>query len=625
MLNDPLAVRGRLLKNRLVVAPMCTNYAAPDGSATRELIEYYRARGRGGAALVTSEIAFVDDLGSRGFVAQLGAHHDRMLPGLGEIAEAIREGGALAGLQIGHCGSQRGLAEPPLVSASALPWAPGKPVPKPLTLPEIGHVVAAFAAAARRAATAGFDLVEVHAAHGYLVNAFLSPAMNRRRDRYGGSPTARRRFAVEIAAAIRREIGPDRLLCFRINGDDLLPNGVDIDGYAGIARALVEAGVDLLHVSAGTYQAMVRRISPIYMAQGPFVDLAAAIKRAVPVPVIASDTIHDPQLAEDIVARGDADLVSMARPNFADPDLPQKILAGRAEAAVPCIRCNTCVAREQGGKRAYCTVNPATGREAEPIVPARERRRILIVGAGPAGIACALAAAGRGHAVTLAERAPRLGGQVALSADLPFKAPLRRLCVHYAHALAAAQVTLRLGCEVERSSPLVAEHDGVVWATGPRWAIPWPQAADAPPVLDPLAALARTGSEEGTIAVVGATMIGAELAWHFALRGAHVTLVERRAGFAEDVNLIYRLELAARLAEAGVAVRFETEALAAGKAGLVLQGRRESLLPADTVVAAFGARPDAPPEPGAIGVGECAGQFGLFAAIHAGHRLGQRL
>ena len=627
-LASALSLRGRVLKNRLVVAPMCANYAAPDGSATREIIEYYRVRGKGGSALVITEIAFVDDLGSRGFVAQLGAHQDGMIPGLAEIAEAIQEGGALAGLQIGHCGGQRGLAEPPLVSASAVPWAPGKSVPKELTEAEVGDVVRAFALAACRAVAAGFDLIEVHGAHGYLVNAFLSPALNRRGDRYGGSPAARQQFAVDIASALRRAIGPERLLSFRINGDDLLPDGLTVTDYIGVARALVDAGVDLLHVSAGTYRAMVQRISPIYAAEAPFVDFAAAIKQSVPTPVIASDTIHDPALAEGIVRRGLADLVSMARPNFADPDVAGKVLAGRDAAVMPCIRCNACVAREQGSKRAYCAVNPITGREAEPVIPARRLLRVLVVGAGPAGIACALAAAQRGHTVTLAEREQRVGGQMALSGDLPFKAAQRRLCGYYDYALRAANVNVRLGWEVSPSPAISDDHDVVVLATGPRWTTSWTQSSNAPPVVDPWKVLSGARGRKGRIAVVGATMIGAEIAWHFALLGGAVTLIDRGPDFASDVNLIYRLELSDRLSTAGVGLRFRNEAFAPVAGGLPIRCETgDSLLPADLVVAAFGARARETDAlaPGIVSIGECAGQFGLMAATHAGYRVGRRL
>jgi 2,4-dienoyl-CoA reductase-like NADH-dependent reductase (Old Yellow Enzyme family) len=631
-LAQPLALRGHRLKNRLVVAPMCTNYAAPDGGVTRQLVDYYRARGAGGAGLVITEIAFIDALGSRGFQAQLGADRDRAIPGLGEIAEAIRDGGAMAGIQLGHCGSQRGLGEPPLVSASPIAWAPGKPVPKQLTIAEIGDVIAAFAQAARRAAAAGFDLIEVHGAHGYLVNAFLSPALNRRRDRYGGSAGNRRRFAIEVARNIRAAIGPDRLLSFRINGDDLLPGGLTIADYRIVARALVEAGVDLLHVSAGTYRAMVRRISPIYMAEAPFADLAGAIKKAVPVPVIASDTIHDPDLAERIVEQGVADLVSMARPNFADAELPGKILAGRDSAIIPCIRCNTCVAREQGGKRAYCAVNPATGREEDQAVPASRPRSILVIGGGPAGIECALGAARRGHAVTLAERASVLGGQIARAAELPFKAPLRRLCTYYDAALRDSTVALKLGVAVDAESRLIADHEVVVWATGPRWTKPSIVAAAAMPAIDPIEALGRLYPSGSRIVVIGATMIGAELAWHLALRGCGVTLIERGSNFAADVNLIYRIALTEHLAEAGVELRFGMEALAI-EAGVVVarSSARRKEFPADSAVAAFGAGPRFLPEDldanaAAVHlIGECAGQFGLLAATKAAYRLAKRL
>jgi NADPH-dependent 2,4-dienoyl-CoA reductase/sulfur reductase-like enzyme len=307
-------------------------------------------------------------------------------------------------------------------------------------------------------------------------------------------------------------------------------------------------------------------------------------------------------------------------------------LAGEDGAVIPRIRCNTCLAREQGGKRAYCAVNPATGREGEQLIPASRARRVLVVGAGPAGIACAVAAAQRGHVVTVAERGNRVGGQVAAAADLPFKASLRRLCAQYDHALRAANVQIRLGCKVDASSALLAEHDVVVSAIGPRWAIGWMQAEDGPPILDALSAISGAAVPSGKIVVVGATMIGAEVAWHCALVGGEVTLVERRLDFADDVNLIYRVELAARLAEAGVSMQFGTEALSVGAAGIVLRSDRgECVHAVDGVVAAFGAQAAAPlPAPGiadgiAFRVGECAGQFGLLASTHDGYRLGRRL
>ncbi len=548
-LAQPFDLRGKRFRNRLVQAPMCAMYAAADGSVTPQLVEYYRARAAGGAGLVIVEITFTDRLGSRAFHAQIGAHDDTMIPGLGELAAAIREEGALAGLQLGHCGPQRVVAEPPVVAPSPIPWTQGKRVPHKLTLEEIEVLVDDHRQAGRRLAQAGFDLVELHGAHGYLLNAFLSPAANTRADRYGGSAENRLRFALETVRALREGIGPKRLISFRLNGDDLLPGGLGIEQYREIARALAQAGVDIIHVSAGTYRVMEQRIPPMYLPEAPFARYARPIREAAGVPVIASGTIHDPQLAERLVRDGDADFVSMARPMFADPALARKIISNAVEDIRPCIRCNTCLAREQGGLRGYCAVNPRTGREHRIPPPPARQKTVAVIGAGPAGIEAALTAASRGHSVTLYERTGRIGGQLAAAAALPFKSTLPRLLRYYQHALDKAGVKVVL-----QSAPLPesvnAEH--VVLATVSRW----PRGAGLFSCLD---VLNDPDLAPRRVTVVGANTIGAELAWWLGSLGKQVTLVERDAEFDDDVNLIQRLVLPKALTEAGVSVRFNTE------------------------------------------------------------------
>ena len=358
-LASPLEIRGHYFRNRFVQGPMCAMYAAPDGSATRQNVEYYRARAAGGAALVIVEITFTDSEGSRAFHAQLGAHSDNMIPGLSDLAEAIAAAGAIPGIQFGHCGPQRVVWEDPVVAPSPIPWAPGKRTPIELTVSQIEQIVEDHAVATRRAVQAGFQLLEVHAAHGYLANAFLTPATNTRTDKYGGTFENRLRFLLEVVGVMRAELGPRRLLSIRLNGDDLLPGGLVVEDYYKVARALADHGVDILHVSAGTYRVMERRIPPMYLQNESFAKYAGGLRKACGLAVIASGTIHDMDEANRLIAAGEADLVALARPLFADPELPNKVVDGQIDNVLPCIRCNTCLGREQGGRRGFCAINPA--------------------------------------------------------------------------------------------------------------------------------------------------------------------------------------------------------------------------------------------------------------------------
>jgi 2,4-dienoyl-CoA reductase-like NADH-dependent reductase (Old Yellow Enzyme family) len=628
-LAAPFEVGGHLLRNRFVQGPMCAMYAAPDGSPTRQTVEYYRARAAGGAALIIVEITFTDDGGSRAFHAQLGAHSDTMIPGLSDLAEAIAAHGALPGLQLGHCGPQRVISAGPLVAPSAIPWAPGKRVPAALTTAEIEQIVQDHAAATRRAVQAGFQLLEVHAAHGYLANAFLTPASNTRTDSYGGSFENRLRFLLEVVAVMRAQLGRRRLLSIRLNGDDLLPGGLGVDEYCRVARALADHGVDILHVSAGTYRVMERRIPPMYLENESFARYAGILRKACGLPVIASGTIHDMQEAARLVASGEADLVALARPMFADPDLPGKVLDGRPEEVLPCIRCNTCLGREQGGRRGFCAVNPQTGREHETDVPSRLPRRIGIVGAGPAGIQMALTASSRGHRVTLWEKRDRIGGLLSAAALFPFKSTLPRLLRYYETALAKAGVDVRLGREID---PAALADDLVVLATGAGWRIPERiEERAAIPMYTPEQVAADRDRVGPRVIVVGAGLIGAETAWALALAGRSVTLVERDDDLDEDINLTARTVIERELARCGVQIRLNTdvEDVSGATAWVSENGIRRGQ-PCDAVV--WTARRSDPvrdatakAERPVLAVGECGGARGLYEATSSAYRAACRL
>tara|TARA_B100000749_G_scaffold186893_1_gene144701 strand:- start:1154 stop:3097 length:1944 start_codon:yes stop_codon:yes gene_type:complete len=596
-LSTPLHLGGKVARNRIVAGPMCVMLSNADGSVSQDVIDHYRIRARGGAGMVIVEITFTDDYGSRAFHAQLGANNDKMIPGLNQLAEVIKVEGAIAGIQLGHCGAQRVITESPIVAPSPIPWMEGKRVPHELTLEEVKQVILDFVDAAGRASDAGFDLVELHGAHGYLINAFLSPPLNQRKDCYGGSPENRLRMAKELVERIRDRISTDCLLGIRLNGDDQLDGGLVIEEYIDIAKELSRVGIDIFHVSAGTYRVMEQRITPMYLPEGPFIKYAEKFKEQLDSPIIASGSIHNLETCNSIISDGMADMVSLARPLFADPELPNKLFRGDKKTIVPCIRCNTCVAREQSGARGHCAVNPVAGREKEEIHKSNTLRTIAVIGAGPAGIQFSLGASKRGHRVILLEKEKQLGGQIALAEKLSFKEPFRRLLKYYSGALNRADVDVRLGTRLDEQSMNLLDHvDIIIFAMGSTISVPQAFQRPSRPTLSVFEALSQPGTLGTKVVIIGANLVGAETAWHLAKIGHDVTLVERSNGFANDINLISRLVLPKTLSESGVSLLMGAEALSASAGGLIVRSsNNEKEISADNIVVAFGARPNETP------------------------------
>ena len=455
--------------------------------------------------------------------------------------------------------------------------------------------------------------------------AFLTPATNTRTDRYGGSFENRLRFLLDIVRVMRAELGPRRLLSTRLNGDDLLPGGLGTEEYCDVARVLAAHGVDILHVSAGTYRVMERRIPPMYLQNEGFAKYAGVLRRACGLPVIASGTIHDMSEANRLIADLEADLIALARPLFADPDLPNKIVEGRADDVLPCIACNTCLGREQGGRRGFCAVNPATGHEHEVHPSSRSPRTVGIVGAGPAGMQMALTAAARGHRVTLWEKHDRVGGLLRVAAMLPFKSTLPRLLRYYETALARAGVKLRLGAQVD---PATLADDLMVLATGAQWRIP-PKTAErtAIPMLTPEDIVVDIDGVGPRVLVVGGGLIGAEVAWRLSAAGRSVCLVERDDSFDEDINLIARTVLEQELARNNVEIVFRgnVEDVTGSTAWITEQGSRRGR-EFDAVV--WTARRNDPVgdaiakagRPNVIVIGERSGARGLLLATSSAYR-----
>ncbi len=594
-LFQPVNIGKMELKNRLVVPPMGSGFSAPDGTVTDRLIEYHEARARGGFGLIIVEVTAIDPLG-KGSPIQLGIWDDKFMPGLRRLVDRIHAAGAKIAIQLHHAGRETfsfSLGGQQAVAPSPFPDPIIREVPRELTVEEIKSLVEAYAQGARRAKESGFDAVELHGAHGYLIAQFMSAYANKRTDEYGGDLEGFLRFPLDIVHRARELVGPDYPILFRISGDEAVPEGRTIDESVVVAKRLVEAGVDALHVSVGVYASSYLTSAPPAMEPGFNAAAAATIKQAVSVPVIVVGRVVTPAVAEDIISSGKADLVAIGRASLADPEFAVKAAEGRDEDIVKCLSCNEgCIDALMSKPPITCTQNPALGREAEyASAGAANVKKVVVAGGGPAGLEAARTAALWGHRVTLYEKRDSLGGQALLAAMPPTKEVWLEVVRCRVKDLQRLGVEIRLGSELTPEVVRELSPDVVIVATGSAPLLPDIPGTERDNVVTAQDVL--SGALVGPrVVVIGGGLVGCETADYLAQQGKDVTIVEMLRHTARDVSPAARYFLRRRLKERNVKMLTSTPVKAITAQGVVISsdGEERTLEPVDTVVLATGAR-----------------------------------
>ena len=596
------------LKNRLAMSQMTMNNATEDGRVTDKLIAYYRERAKGGVGLIFVEgTSFTRE--GRGYVRQIGIDSAGHVDGLKRLTDAVHglQNDARIFLQIHHAGGRASskITGVQPVAPSAVPAYPGAEMPRALTRAEVVGLIEAHVEAAVRARSAGFDGLDIHCAHGYLVPSFFSPLTNQRTDEYGGDLAGRTRFLLETIRGIKNELGKGFPLTIKISGDEYIDGGLGIGEMIEIARLAAEAGIDGIIVSAGTPGGKkienleephkVMRTLPMMTGPGCLVPIAAEFKKALRIPVVTVGRINTIALAEEILAGGKADLTAIGRPLLADPELPRKAAEGREAEIRPCIACNEgCYKRILGQLDICCSVNPTLGREADPAPPrADAAKRVLVVGAGPAGMEAAFRARERGYDVTLVDRGARPGGQLLLAAVPPGRQEIDRFTDYLARRLSASGVKVVLN---EEAAPVFAEGlkpDAVIVATGARpcmLAIPGLPAESGMTAWD---VLAGKPVPAGPCLVVGAGLVGCETADLLSDRGEKVTLVELLPEIACDADKDTKTYFDIRFQQKGVVVHTGASLVRMeGPTAIIRRGDEEIRIGAETVVFSVGAKPE---------------------------------
>ena len=600
---EPITIGSVTVRNRINMAPMTTLYAGENGEITEQCVQYYGARAHGGTGMVTVEGAYVNGSGLQ-IPCSINVSEDRFIPGLSRIADAIKDNGGTAVLQLIHSGIQAWVEQS--YGPSEIGRIDGKPIsteatPRALTQKEVLQFVQDFANAARRAQMAGFDMVQVHGTHGYLIMQFLSPLTNKRIDNYG---VDRDLFPVEIVKAIKATCGARFPVIFRLCadeslGDQLIQGGITLEDAKKTALKLEAAGVDAFDVTGGSDDVIHLYVPSSYVldgVEGCFIDLAAEIKKTVSVPVISGGGIDTPEAAETALKSGKVDMVFVGRQLIADPQWVKKVEENRPQEIRPCVKCVECGKRIVYLRGMRCSVNPLGGNEwkylnESEIPPARTPKKVLVVGGGPAGMEAAKTAALRGHEVTLVEKNDRLGGTLSVAAVPSFKNRYARLISWYVKQLDTLGIKPIFNCDVDAAFVDQQGADVVILATGSQEVVP-PISGIEHAVMsdDVLTGRVEVGDE---VVVIGCGLVGAEVAYFIAKNGKQVHVFEALPSTDLGMGGLALLRPHGLFDTYNVDVHFKTPIVDVYKDKVLTIDElgRKVYTPAQTIVCAVGRRP----------------------------------
>jgi len=628
------------VKNRMKFASTTTNFANHDGTVNEKEINFIAERAKGGAGMVTVGGVYPHPLG-KGYVGQLGASDDKFIPGLRNLAQVIRDHGAKSVCQIMHTARY---AHPKKYGIGEMPVGPSaiqSPLRKfgesrALTKEEIKELVKLYGQAATRIKEAGFDAVEMRAHGGYLGASFLSPWSNKRTDEYGGSLENRARFVLEFIGEVRRTVGGDYPLIFRLNASELMEGGNSEEDLRRIAQMIEEAGINALSVTVGWHESPVPSITH-EVPPGYWLYLAEGMKKVLnKIPVMMAYRLSKPELAEKAIAEGKLDFWEMSRPMLADPYLPQKVAEGRPEDIAPCVACNQgCMSKIFDDEPICCMINPRVGKEGDPkyqIKPAEKSKRVFVIGGGPAGLEAGKTAAQRGHRVTLFEKEAKLGGQLLIAALPPHKHELNSIREYLTHQVEKTGAEIKLGIEVTQELIKKEKPDAVILATGVLPLIPKVSGINGNNVISAEDVLGDSKKVGERVVVIGGEMVGCEAAELLADKGKNVTVVRRGEKMAVKVGPVQRGRLLTRLREKGVTLMPGVKKYEAiTDEGLILvdgEGKKQTIR-ADTIVYAVGAKANKGLAeelegkiPALYSIGDCVEPRDIMAAIDEGARVG---